>query len=349
MKSVSLLLPPSCNCSYSMKKYGESILYSLNNNFIVNFYTWPKIYNNISPFNSRFRKYLIDPYLFDRSTKSNIQHILDQSYANFITSNPNVIKIITVHDIIPLLGFEDSILKKKSHFLFSYVSSYFRKFNAIITNSNFTKTTLVNYLNLPDDKIHVVYSPITDAVNLMPINKMDGLNFLLIGSSFYKNSFRAIEAGRTFSEKHKRKVTIHWVISDSNTFNNFNYISSSNFSLKKYFNLSQDSIDSLFLSCSALLFPSLVEGFGLPIIEAMARGLPVLTSNRGAMKEISSGKAILLNPDSVEGILNGIEYFSLLNDVQLDKIVRAGKIHAQNFTHEIFSKNILSVYSNLLK
>jgi glycosyltransferase involved in cell wall biosynthesis len=332
-----------------MKKYGDSILYSINNNFNVNFYPWPQIYNNISPLYFRYRKYLIDPFLLNRSNKSNIQHILDQSYANFISSNPDVIKIITVHDIIPLLGYEDSILKKKSHFLFSYVSSFFRKFNVIITNSNFTKNTLVNYLHLPEEKIHVIYSPITDSVNLMPIEKKDGLNFLLIGSSFYKNSHRAIEAASIFSEKYKRNVTIHWVISDIYTFNNYKYKCGSNFSIKKYFNLSQDSLDSLFLSCSALLFPSLVEGFGLPIIEAMARGLPVLTSNRGAMKEVSSGNAILLNPDSVDGIFSGIEYFSLLNDIQLEQIIRKGKIHSQNFTHEIFSNNILSVYNNLLK
>lgn len=57
----------------------------------------------------------------------------------------------------------------------------------------------------------------------------------------------------------------------------------------------------------ALIYPSLYEGFGLPIIEAMALGTPVLTSNRSSMPEASGGNAVLVNPDSSDDIARGIK------------------------------------------
>jgi len=70
-----------------------------------------------------------------------------------------------------------------------------------------------------------------------------------------------------------------------------------------YFGHIQESLlPNLYRGAHALAFPSLYEGFGLPIIEAMASGIPVLTSNRASMPEISGGAALLADPENIEDI-----------------------------------------------
>jgi glycosyltransferase involved in cell wall biosynthesis len=64
----------------------------------------------------------------------------------------------------------------------------------------------------------------------------------------------------------------------------------------------EDKLPSLYRSAVALIFPSLYEGFGLPILEAMASGVPVITSNLTAMPEVAADAALLVDPTSVDQI-----------------------------------------------
>jgi glycosyltransferase involved in cell wall biosynthesis len=79
--------------------------------------------------------------------------------------------------------------------------------------------------------------------------------------------------------------------------------------------LNNDDLDSAYRRANALLFPSLAEGFGLPILEAMARGTPVLTSNRSACSEVAGDAALLVDPLDTGAIAAGIQ--RLLTDAGL--------------------------------
>ena len=80
-----------------------------------------------------------------------------------------------------------------------------------------------------------------------------------------------------------------------------------------------------------MLLPSLYEGFGLPILEAMASGCPVLTANRYAMKEIAGGAALLVDPEDINSIAEGME--ALLEDAGLRKqLIAAGRVRSADFT-----------------
>ncbi|HBQ2641482.1 TPA: glycosyltransferase, partial [Klebsiella pneumoniae] len=70
---------------------------------------------------------------------------------------------------------------------------------------------------------------------------------------------------------------------------------------------SDQELASLYKSAEFLLFPSLYEGFGLPVIEAMACGTPVITSNTTSLVEISKNAALLVNPNSTDAIRSSIE------------------------------------------
>ena len=84
----------------------------------------------------------------------------------------------------------------------------------------------------------------------------------------------------------------------------------------------EERLPSLYRGAEALIFPSLYEGFGLPIVEAMACGTPVVTSNGTAMRETAGDAALLVDPRSVEQITNAME--QVVRDSSLRQRMRAG-------------------------
>ena len=93
----------------------------------------------------------------------------------------------------------------------------------------------------------------------------------------------------------------------------------------------EPTLAALFESASVLAFPSLYEGFGLPLLEAMSRGVPAVIGDGGALPELGTGAAIAVKPDDVDAIAGGLE--RLLSDAQLRQRLGAeGKRRAADFT-----------------
>ena len=92
-----------------------------------------------------------------------------------------------------------------------------------------------------------------------------------------------------------------------------------------------ERLAALYRDASALVFPSLYEGFGLPVVEAMAAGLPVVTSDRGALGEVAGDAALFVDPLDPEAIAAGID--RILDDAPLRaRLADAGRLRAQGFT-----------------
>lgn len=102
---------------------------------------------------------------------------------------------------------------------------------------------------------------------------------------------------------------------------------------------------ALIRDARALLFPSLAEGFGLPVVEAMRLGTPVLTSSSGALAEVAADAALLVDPLDIEEIARGIGRISG-DDVLLGALSRRGQIRSEAFSLVRFAARLGSVYED---
>ena len=103
----------------------------------------------------------------------------------------------------------------------------------------------------------------------------------------------------------------------------------------------------LYSSATALVFPSFEEAFGLPILEAMSYGLPVITSNGSAMPEVAGDAALLVDPQNASEIREAMQ--RILNDTALaSDLSRKGLHRASLFSWEKCAKETYLVYCELL-
>jgi glycosyltransferase involved in cell wall biosynthesis len=108
-----------------------------------------------------------------------------------------------------------------------------------------------------------------------------------------------------------------------------------------------EALAALYQSASALLFPSLEEGFGFPVLEAMARGLPVVTSNTSSLPEVGGDAALYADPRDPHSIAREVR--RAVEDPDLrQEMIRKGALRAREFTWKRTARETLRVYEELL-
>ena len=110
--------------------------------------------------------------------------------------------------------------------------------------------------------------------------------------------------------------------------------------------LNQD-LEELYRRASIFAFPSLDEGFGMPVLDAMVRGVPVLASNRSALPEVTGGAALLVDPRESDAIAEGLKAL-IGNETLRANLARKGLEHASRFTWEKAVERTWQVYGELL-
>jgi glycosyltransferase involved in cell wall biosynthesis len=107
----------------------------------------------------------------------------------------------------------------------------------------------------------------------------------------------------------------------------------------------KSELPDLYAGATAFLYPGIYEGFGLPIIESMACGTPVLTSRTGACPEVAGGAAVLVDPFDLESIVNGIE--QVTNQEEATRLRELGRQRIQFFDWSRAAAATLDVYRSL--
>lgn len=111
----------------------------------------------------------------------------------------------------------------------------------------------------------------------------------------------------------------------------------------------QDDLVAIYSGCRVFVYPSLYEGFGLPILEAMACGSPVITSNNSSMAEIAKDAAILVDPRSEGQIKRAIDLVLDLNLENYQKMVRASLSRARQYSWTKTARETLKVYEEVAR
>ena len=111
----------------------------------------------------------------------------------------------------------------------------------------------------------------------------------------------------------------------------------------------EEELPALYAGARVFVYPSLYEGFGLPVLEAMACGTPVITSNNSSMAEIAKDAAILVDPRSEAQLAKAIELVLSLNLENYQKMVRAGFERVRQYSWTKTAKETLKAYEDLYK
>lgn len=220
---------------------------------------------------------------------------------------------------------------------------------AVIADSKSTKDDIVTYLGIPENKIHVVYLGVSkeyfpqkkDAIK--QVQKKYGIpgEFILaVGTREPRKNLKRVIAA---FQKLPRK-TVQLIIVGNLGWGE-ELVRSGNIILLE--NVPVGDLASLYSSALCFVYPSLYEGFGLPILEAMACGVPVLTSKRGSLAEIA-GPATTIDPESVNEIAGGIESIIHLPSATRKQIIETGIKYAQGFTWERAAHATMKVYKSVL-
>jgi glycosyltransferase involved in cell wall biosynthesis len=202
---------------------------------------------------------------------------------------------------------------------------------SILTVSEFTRMQILEWSGVSAEKVFNVGCGVDSFYQ--PGESSDGLQFpylLCVGNrKRHKNEFRVVEA----FARAGLSTGMHLVFTGNPTASLTACIDRCHMTDRVYFAgvVAELRLPSLYREAQALVFPSLYEGFGLPILEAMACGTPVVTSNVTAMPEIAGNAALLVDPTSVEQIASAME--RIVSDAALrQQLRRKGLMRSAEFS-----------------
>ncbi|WP_276957953.1 glycosyltransferase family 4 protein [Allomeiothermus silvanus] len=244
----------------------------------------------------------------------------------------NVPVVFTIHDLIHLrFGEESSFLK---HLYYRFVVQPAASSSArLLTVSEYSKQEILNWIRLPSDRVDVVYNGVSEAFTEEGSIYAPGYPYLLCVSNTkpHKNLKRTLKGFSWSGISSEVKLLLR--ISPSPQIIEYLYKLGIQDRVVFVEQVTDEELAALYRGAVALLFPSLYEGFGLPALEAMACGTPVLASNVTALPEVVGEAGLLVDPFDVEAIAHGI--CRLVGDSALrEELKRKGLERAKQFTWE---------------
>lgn len=268
--------------------------------------------------------------------------------------------ILTVHDL-SFVRVPDAASHKLKKYLDVVVPRSAHAANHVIADSQSTKNDLIKYYDLSPDKITVLLSGIDSRYQIIKsvTSVMTIRNKYIIPETPYifcvgtiqprKNYSRAIKALKILRDegyeldfviaggKGWLEDEMYQTITETGQQNHIHLIGFAD----------DDDLPALYSGAECVVFPSLYEGFGFPVLEGMACGTPVVTSNISSLPEVAGNAALLVDPYNIEAIADAIR--RILDDSNLRKnLIEHGIVQAAKFTWEKSAQQLCQIYNDIL-
>ncbi len=261
--------------------------------------------------------------------------------------------IYTLHDLIPL-QFPYFIIDRDAHSLRLH-NRIAREADHIITVSEASKLHIMDLLNVPEDRVSVTYQPVptlpkiehAEAARLVETiyGAEPGKYALFLGAiEPKKNLKRLIEAFLMAN------TGIPLLIAGPNGWLNkedlelIDTVGSQHVRRLGY--LPRRHVTALLQCARFFTFPSIYEGFGLPVLEAMQLGVPVLTSNTSSLPEVAGDAAVLVKPLSIDEMAKGIRALTFDADLR-SELSRRGPLQAAKFSEDLYRSRLFAAYKKV--
>jgi len=271
--------------------------------------------------------------LFNRLRNVGIEHFIgpvDIFHSSDWTQPPSKAKkVTTYHDVVPIKYPQWShpkIVAVQNRRL-KIVES---EIDMVICVSESTRKDLIEISKIPREKLKVIYEGVSEIFKPHPLDKIRSFRnkynlpqefVLAIGGVGQRRNLNRVKDA---SKKYKliiSGVDIPWV--------------------------SYEELPLLYASAKVLFYPSLYEGFGLPIVEAMASGTPVITSNISSMPEAGGDAAVYVDPENMEDM--GDKLKQVMEDKSLrGELIKKGFIQAKKFSWQKCALETAEVYRRLI-
>ncbi len=344
--------------------YVERLLHYLQQIDNVNRYTIlvpPKDKDYFVPTNKNFTVRTIDIPNYSFAEQTTFKTFLDELSPDLVhfcmPQQPISYKgkhVTTIHDLILLNTYNSDknwLIFRVKQLIGRFVFKRIAFTNEhIIVPTEYVKKAYIDFSGIPEEKVSVTYESADISVDTLKPYKHTFKNFILyVGQqSDYKNIRRLGEAHQQLLKKHPNLGLILVGKKTAAHLKNEAY-----FTKKGYKNIlftgfiSNAELGWLYTKCTAYVFPSLMEGFGLPALEAMAYGAPVASSNATCLPEVCGDAARYFDPNNTDDMAHAI------NDILVDKkmrdsLIKRGSQQIKKYSWKRMAQQTYAVYMEAL-
>lgn len=271
--------------------------------------------------------------------------------------------VVTVHDLTPLVFKENFPSGLRGKLKWELQKNSLKQIDAVITDSHSSKKDIHKFTGFSADKIHVVYLAAADHFKKISKPSKEVIEKYHLSDEFIlyvgdvtwnknlpnlieavnKTNFKLVIAGSAFVNKDYDR---------NNPWNKDLYeaqvLAESNKNIIPIGFASDNELVNLYNLATTFIMPSRYEGFGLPALEAMQSGTPVITTKKGSIEEVVDSSAYFVDPEDVSSISNGIR--EVMENTSLrNALSEKGLIQAKKFTWEKTAKETIKVYEKIIR